>query len=308
MSIQKKFHMALDETRLLILASQILFGFQLESIFQEEFDKLPRALRAADATGLLLMVLALGFLITPQCRHRIAESGLITGRLRIATSRFAEAALLPFSMSLGIDLFLVVTHAYGETLGYVAGAGFFCLAIAGWYVGPFLYRFMVLKTPLRESKRSDLQTPLSEKIDQMLTEARLALPGAQALLGFQLIVTLSRAFGELPWESRVIHGIALILVAMSMVFLVAPAAIHRIAFDGEDDERFFDIGSWLVGIAPLPLLLAIAGDVYVAIGKALGDNGIAIAAAVITLLMLAGLWYAYPLALRWIYGVPAGED
>ena len=35
-------------------------------------------------------------------------------------------------------------------------------------------------------------TPLHTRIDQMLTEARVILPGAQAILGFQLIVTIRR--------------------------------------------------------------------------------------------------------------------
>ena len=36
-------------------------------------------------------------------------------------------------------------------------------------------------------------TPLQEKIDHMLTESRVVLPGVQALLGFQLIVLLSKS-------------------------------------------------------------------------------------------------------------------
>jgi len=40
----------------------------------------------------------------------------------------------------------------------------------------------------------DQQVPLAKKIDQMLTEARVILPGAQALLGFQLAVILTQAF------------------------------------------------------------------------------------------------------------------
>jgi hypothetical protein len=42
------------------------------------------------------------------------------------------------------------------------------------------------------------ETPLSIKIDHMLTEARVVLPGAQALLGFQLIAVLTKPFEQLP--------------------------------------------------------------------------------------------------------------
>jgi hypothetical protein len=40
------------------------------------------------------------------------------------------------------------------------------------------------------------KTSLKSKIEQMLTEARVIIPGGQALLGFQLIATLTKAFNE----------------------------------------------------------------------------------------------------------------
>jgi len=38
------------------------------------------------------------------------------------------------------------------------------------------------------------ETPLHVRIEQMLTEARVILPGAQAIFGFQLSVVLTQAF------------------------------------------------------------------------------------------------------------------
>ena len=46
--------------------------------------------------------------------------------------------------------------------------------------------------------KEEEQTPLKTKIEQMLTEARVVIPGAQALLGFQLIAVLTKAFADLP--------------------------------------------------------------------------------------------------------------
>ena len=40
--------------------------------------------------------------------------------------------------------------------------------------------------------------PLHSRIEQMLTEARVILPGAQALLGFQLAIVLTDTFEKLP--------------------------------------------------------------------------------------------------------------
>jgi hypothetical protein len=301
MSIERKFKLALDETRLLMLASQILFGFELQSVFQDGFRPWTQASRRADGIGLLLMVVAIGCLLAPTSLHRLAEHGQITGRVRTALTRFTEFALLPFAMSLGIDLFVVMGVAFGPTTGLWAGSVFFALALAGWYVIEFTYREGILKKGRKVTKkRGDMPTALDVRIDQMLTEARIALPGAQALLGFQLAVTLTKAFGGLPMQVRVVHAVALLSVALSLILLVAPAAFHRIAFDGEDTERFFGIGSNLVSIALLPLLIGISGDVYVAIGRILGNEGFGLVAGGASFALLLGLWYVFPLTLRWI--------
>ena len=70
----------------------------------------------------------------------------------------------------------------------------------------------------------------------------MVLPGVQALLGFQLAVTLTRAFEALPYSSKLVHAAALMLVALAVILLIAPAAFHRIAFSGEDTEEFHRIG------------------------------------------------------------------
>lgn len=303
MSIERKFKVALEETRLLMLASQILFGFELQSIFQEEFHAWPATVRHTDGVGLLLMVVALGLLLTPASLHRLAERGQITGRVRTAVTRFTEAALLPFAMSLGIDLFVVMGQAFGTAAGLAVGFLFFALAILCWYMIEFIYREDVLKKGRTVTKkRGDSPTQLDVRIDQMLTEARIAMPGAQVLLGFQLAVTLTKSFAELPAEARFVHAAALLAVTLSLILLVAPAAFHRIAFDGEDTERFFAIGSNLVTAALFPLLIGIAGDVYVAIGRIFDDLEFGALAGMATFALLFGLWYVYPLVVRQIAG------
>jgi hypothetical protein len=83
---------------------------------------------------------------------------------------------------------------------------------------------------------------------------------------------------------------------------MAPASLHRIAFDGEDDPQFVKIGSWFVITAPLPLALAIALDTYVAAGRALQSPTTAIALAVAAILALLGCWYVYPIWRRLVSG------
>src|SRR5260370_34389891 len=117
----------------------------------------------------------------------------------------------------------------------------------------------------RGQRTERVATPLHVKIEQLLTEARVGLPGAQALFGVQLAIMLTRAFEQLPKASIGVHAASLFLVVLAVIMLMAPAPYHRIVYAGEDTEDMYRVGSALVIAATLPLGLVLAGDVYVAI-------------------------------------------
>src|SRR5262249_2644529 len=132
----------------------------------------------------------------------------------------------------------------------------------------------------------------------MLTEARVILPGAQALLGFQLVIVFSSTFEKLPASSRLVHGLALLALALTVVLLVTPPALHRIVWAGEESETVVRTGSRITIVALLPLALGMAGDAYVVLARMTGMTSGAVIAAAIVLLLLLGLWYGWPLAAR----------
>src|SRR5436305_10806179 len=141
-------------------------------------------------------------------------------------------------------------------------------------------------------------TPLATKIEQMLPEARVIIPGCQALLGFQLIVMLTHGFDELPPGAKIMHAAALCLVTVATILLMTPAALHRQSFGGEDSESFLRLGSAFVIAASLPLALGIAADVYVVFLKITHSVAATLAAALASLLPMLLLWYVYPMWLR----------
>ena len=147
--------------------------------------------------------------------------------------------------------------------------------------------------------KKEVDTPLHTKIDQMLTEGRVILPGAQALLGFQLVVMLTKAFGQLPAPARAVHLVALMCVVLAIILLIAPAAIHRLAFDGNDDPRLHSTGSILMTLALLPLALGLSCDIWVALTKLFDDqDSLALVGALSVWVLLMTMWYVVPLALR----------
>jgi hypothetical protein len=142
-------------------------------------------------------------------------------------------------------------------------------------------------------------TPLSTKVEQMLTEARVIIPGCQALLGFQLVAMLTHAFDELPQDAKIMHAAGLCCVTIATILLMTPAALHRQVVRRQRFRRFLRLGSAFVIAGPLPLALGIAADVYVVFLKIThstafhrrGKPGV-------LLLAMLGLWYFYPIWLR----------
>jgi hypothetical protein len=147
----------------------------------------------------------------------------------------------------------------------------------------------------RGQANEQADTPLQVKIEQLLTEARVVLPGAQALFGFQLAIVLTRAFEQLPTVSIVVHAVSLFLVALAVMMLMAPAPYHRIVYAGEDTEDMYRVGSALVTAATLPLGLGLAGDVYVVIAKISGSLAVGSFTGGLAFVLLIGLWYLYPI-------------
>jgi len=284
---------ALDETRLLILGAQILFGFHLNGAFQTGFDQLSPAARQLHALSFLVMAVAIALLVAPSLQHQIVDRGNATRRILLATTRFAGAALLPIALALGVDLAVVIGFRFGAAVGATVGAGFGLLALSAWYGAEWLYR-----RPQEPAMRDETHTPIDVRVEHMLTEARVLLPGAQALLGFQLAVMLTDGFGALAFASKLVHALALGCIALTVILLMAPAAFHRISFGGENTEDFYRLGSALVIAAAVPLAGGIAGDLYVAVTKAFDTSGAGTAAALAAGIVLVGLWFVQPLLLR----------
>ncbi len=294
MKLDRKIKAALDESRLLILGSQVLFGFLFESAFQDGFKTLTASSQFLIAAALALMVLSIGCLIAPSMQHRIVEAGQSTRRLEQAISALAARSLLPLMISLGLGLYIVFDRIFGGTIAIVTGAAGAALAGFAWYGLAWLIGEQRTQTMTENSGA----TPLSTKIEQMLTEARVIIPGCQALLGFQLIAMLTHGFDELPPEAKVVHAVGLCCVTAAAILLMTPAALHRESFGGEDSEAFLRLGSAFVIAASLPLALGIAADVYVVFLKITHSVAITLAATLTLLCVMLLLWYLYPMWLR----------
>lgn len=296
MALADRIKLSLDELRMQMLGLQVLLGFQFQGLFRPGFSSLPATARRVDAIGLMLMVFALTLLVAIPCQHRLVERGESTPRLFSAAREAANVALVPIAAGLSCDVLVSTCSLLGLKLATFAAGGALFVALLGWYGLPYLLR--TNRRPPRSPAMEKSATPLHEKIEQMLTEARVILPGTQALLGFQLVVMLSSAFKELPQTSQYAHLAALFTNVVSIVLLICPAAVHRMTFEGKDESRMHTIGSALVTLALTPLMLGISLDLYVALARLLDSTQIAVGSAVAALVLMSGFWYGVPLYLR----------
>src|SRR5438067_10117619 len=141
-----------------------------------------------------------------------------------------------------------------------------------------------------------------EKTDKMgmaaIEEARMVLPGIQALVGFQLIAVFNQRFQELTESEQIIHFVALILVCLAVAVIMTPAAYHRLVERGLISEFFVSLASALIAIAMVPLMAALCLEVYLLGRVVLHEQSISIAIATLLLIVFAGLWFVFPFAMR----------
>src|ERR1700682_2206801 len=106
---------------------------------------------------------------------------------------------------------------------------------------------------------------LNDSAKYLLDEARLVLPGIQSMFGFQLIVVFTEAFNKLEPSQRLIHLVALSLMAIAIAIIMTPAAIHRARGSREIREDFINVSSLLILASMFPLAVGLCLDFYLVV-------------------------------------------
>jgi hypothetical protein len=307
--IKDKVKNALDEARMLVIGAQVLVGLQFRSVFEKGFDSLPIPSQALKLLGLGLMLVTVGLLISPAAYHRLVERGEDTEEIHRYASKLMGFALLPFALGLGIDLYVATQKVVGWKTGAAVGLLGLLVAVFFWYLLE-LYRRRERADEIAEKKREerevdkpederrDERKKLSDKIKHVLTECRVVLPGAQALMGFQFIAVLTESFDKLPSGPKYVHLACIGLSALTIVLLMTPAAYHRLVERGQETEHFHRFASRMLVAALVPLALGLSGDVYVVVQKVTDSQLVSIVSALVILAVFWELWFGLTLYRR----------
>ena len=139
---------------------------------------------------------------------------------------------------------------------------------------------------------------LGDEAGKTLDEARMVLPGMQALFGFQLIAVFNQGFRELGELAKYTHLVALLLVTLGISLIMTPAIYHRIAERGRITRRFTQLASVLIAAAMAPLGLGITLDLALVSWMISASTPIALAVGGAAALLFAALWFVFPLSQR----------
>lgn len=143
---------------------------------------------------------------------------------------------------------------------------------------------------------------LKDQMGHILEEARMVLPGIQALFGFQAIAVFNDRFAELPRAVQACHVVALALVVVAIALVMLPAAYHRLAQPDVVTLHTIKVCSRAICYALAPLAAAIALDLFVVLHAVAGDIALDIVVAATSFLLLIALWFGYPLVSRHRHG------
>ena len=141
----------------------------------------------------------------------------------------------------------------------------------------------------------DAEESLKDALSQTLDEARMVLPGVQALFGFQLIAVFSDGFAQrLSDLEQDLHLVAIVLVTIAIALLMTPAAYHRQVDRRRATAEFLALASRLISGAMLPLAAGLALDIRIVARLVTGEPLLATAIGVVVFALFVVLWFVFP--------------
>jgi len=128
----------LDEARTVLPGIQALFGFQLIAVFSDRFATgLTEAEQRLHFASIVLVVLAIGLVMTPAAYHRQIDSNRITKDFVDLSSWLIAGALVPLMVALSLDVYVVAQALPAVSpYGAEAAVGSFGLLFVLWLILP----------------------------------------------------------------------------------------------------------------------------------------------------------------------------
>lgn len=154
--------------------------------------------------------------------------------------------------------------------------------------------------PCQEGEERDERglESVEREATHILEEARMVLPGVQALFGFQMVAFFTDMFRELSVGHRMTHMAATMLTIAATGLLMAPAAYHRQAEPHRLTANFLRLGTRFLTAGMFVLMLGISTQVFVIAALTFPQLPIDLLCSGTCLLFLLAAWFVLPRVAR----------
>src|SRR5581483_3194163 len=142
--------------------------------------------------------------------------------------------------------------------------------------------------PETEKEKTDRQ------LIELLNELRVALPGAQVLLGFLLTAPFATRFGRTTTFERGVFFACALVTSAGALLLMAPSVYHRVRWNEGGKRDVIQVGHRLFLVGTSFLALGMLCAIFL-IGDVLFGVAAAVPAVAVVAIVVAGTWYALPL-------------
>jgi len=149
------------------------------------------------------------------------------------------------------------------------------------------------RQPLPETSGSE-RVSLKDEARNSLDEARMVLPGIQAVFGFQLIAVFSERFGAMDLLLRILHYASIASVVLAIALIMTPAAYDRIAEPRVITAQFLNTTAVLLTVAMGVFGIALSLELLVVTTLILGRLDAGVVSAGCALMIFATLWFYLP--------------
>jgi hypothetical protein len=156
-------------------------------------------------------------------------------------------------------------------------------ATAGLYAR---YRAPVDEKALRKKRDRELI--------ELLNELRVALPGAQVLFAFLLVVPFSAGF-DVDRTQKIAYVVALLATLLGTILLITPSAYHRLRWREKNKEPMLRTSNRLAVGGLAAIAIAMTASVFLVTDELLSRRAAA-GVTIIAGVAFALAWFALPLS------------
>ncbi len=138
---------------------------------------------------------------------------------------------------------------------------------------------------------------VNRELIELLNELRVALPGVQVLFAFLLAVPFAQRFEDVTDVQKNAYMASLLCTMAGSVFLIAPAAHHRIRFRDPDKESILKLANIFAIVGIVFLALGMGAAVFL-VTDLLYQSAVTALVTAFAATLFVAVWFAPPLIRR----------